>query len=144
MRDARKGQGISLAALASRTSDRLSKSRISNYEQGLRRMGIEKARTLANTLGTVSATHLLCLDDEGVLTDDEQALIEYFRRMDERGRAAVLAIAEAEGGTGLFRIRVKSSNLSALSRQHGMPRGFGAKGGGRSSISSINWPKRRR
>lgn len=97
LRAVREGQGLSLAALASKTGDALSKSRISNYEQGLRRMGIEEARTLAKALGTVSTTYLLCLDDEGRLTDDEKRLLECFRRTDERGRAAVLAIAQAEG-----------------------------------------------
>ena len=63
--EVRRGQGVSLAALASKTGDTLSKSRISNYEQGLRRMGIEEALTLAKALGSVSPTYLLCLDDEG-------------------------------------------------------------------------------
>jgi len=43
LHDVRNGQRVSLAALASRTGDTLSKSRISYYEQGLRRMGIEEA-----------------------------------------------------------------------------------------------------
>jgi hypothetical protein len=39
--------------------------------------------------------------------------------------------------SGLFRIRVKSSNLSVLRRQDGTPSDFGTSGGGRSSMSSI-------
>jgi len=98
LREVRRGQSASLAALAPTTGDTLSKSRISNYAQGLRCMGIEEALTLAKALGAVSATYLLCLDDDGVLAKDEKRLIECFRRMDERGRAAVLAIAKTEGG----------------------------------------------
>ena len=97
LRDVRKRQGLSLAELSSRTGDVLSKSRISNYEQGLRRMGIEEAQMLAAALDTVSATYLLCLDDDSFLSDEEQVLIEQFRRADERGRATVLAVAQGEG-----------------------------------------------
>ena len=67
LRDVHTGQGLSLAKLSFRTGDVLSKSRISNYEQGLRRSGIEEARTLASALGTVSTTYLLCLDDDRFL-----------------------------------------------------------------------------
>ena len=81
LREARKAQGLSLAALAARTSS-LSKSRISNYEQGLRRMGLEEARELASALGTVSATYLLCLEDEGYVTKRESALLDYYRQAD--------------------------------------------------------------
>ena len=97
LRDVRKRRGLSLAALSSRSGDVLSKSRISNYEQGLRWIGIEEAQTLAAALGTVSATYLLCLDDDSFLSDEEQVLIERFRQADERGRATILAVAEGEG-----------------------------------------------
>jgi transcriptional regulator with XRE-family HTH domain len=40
LREARKEQKLSLAALSAKTGDVLSKSRISNYEQGLRRLGL--------------------------------------------------------------------------------------------------------
>ena len=96
LREVRSGQGLSLAELPVRTGDVLSKSRISNYEQGLRRPGIEEAQTLAAALGTVSATYLLCFDDGGLLSEEEQVLIERFRQADARGRATVLAVAESE------------------------------------------------
>ena len=56
LRAARNAQKIALAELSDRTGGALSKSRISNYEQGLRRMGLEDARMFADALGTVSAT----------------------------------------------------------------------------------------
>ena len=96
LREVRTGQGLSLAERSVRTGDVLSKSRISNYEQGLRRPGIEEAQTLAAALGTVSATYLLCFDDGGLLSEEEQVLIERFRQADARGRAIVLAVAESE------------------------------------------------
>ena len=70
LREVRTGQDLSLAELFVRTGDVLSKSRISNYEQGLRRPGIEEAQTLAAALGTVSATYLLCFDDGGFLSEE--------------------------------------------------------------------------
>lgn len=74
----------------------LSKSRISNYEQGLRRMGLEEGRLLAVALGNVSATSLLCLEDEEPLSEREQRLLACFRQTDERGREAILALAESQ------------------------------------------------
>jgi len=97
LREARKAQNLSLAALAARTSS-LSKSRISNYEQGLRRMGLEEARELASALGTVSATFLLCLEDEGHVTERETALLDYYRHADNRGKDTILRVAESQAG----------------------------------------------
>jgi transcriptional regulator with XRE-family HTH domain len=96
LREARDAQKVSLAALADRTGGTLSKSRISNYEQGLRRLGIEEARILSEALGNVSATYLLCLDDEGFLTDQERELLRCFRRTDERGRETIVGVAQSQ------------------------------------------------
>lgn len=95
LREARKAQGLSLAALSARTSS-LSKSRISNYEQGLRRMGLEEARGLASALGTVSATFLLCLEDEEYVTERESALLGFYRQADSRGKDTILQVAESQ------------------------------------------------
>ncbi len=91
LRAARKAQSLSLAQLSERTGNTLSKSRISNYEQGIRRMGIEQAITLSEALGTVSPVHLLCLDDsEPELTNEEQRLLGNFRAADPTGRLRIL------------------------------------------------------
>lgn len=95
LRAARKAQSLSLAALAARTSS-LSKSRISNYEQGLRRMGLEEAQLLAAALGNVTATYLLCLENEGQMSEREGALLEHYRQADERGKETILRIAESQ------------------------------------------------
>lgn len=93
LRGARKGAGLSLSQLAERTEGRLSKSRISNYEQGLRRMGVEEARELAAALGTVSPGYLLCLDDPWNLEADEIDILSRYRTTDDRGRAFLRDVA---------------------------------------------------
>jgi len=99
LRAARHAQGLSLMQLSERTAGNLSKSRISNYEQGIRRMGLEEAQALSAALGTVSAAYLLCLDDEGFLSEQEQTLLTQFRRADSRRRKAILKnVAETAGG----------------------------------------------
>jgi len=96
LRAARVAQGLSLAQLSERTAGALSKSRIGNYEQGIRRMGIEQAITLAKALGTVSAAHLLAIDEEElVLSPEEQRLLAAFRAADAAGRARLLELSQA-------------------------------------------------
>jgi transcriptional regulator with XRE-family HTH domain len=97
LREARRAQGLSLAELARRTNA-LSKSRISNYEQGIRRMGIEEAQQLSLALGTVTATYLLCLDDDGLISGAERDLLEHYRQADARGKDTILRVAETESG----------------------------------------------
>jgi len=53
---------------------------------------------LANALGTVSATYLLCLDDEGFLREEEQELLRCFRGTDERARATIFGVATGQFG----------------------------------------------
>jgi transcriptional regulator with XRE-family HTH domain len=95
LRSARMSQKLSLAELASRTRT-LSKSRISNYEQGIRRMGIEEAIELAEALDGLTPTYLLCLDDTSPITPDEWALISRYRDTDERGREVIMRVADAQ------------------------------------------------
>jgi transcriptional regulator with XRE-family HTH domain len=90
LREARRAQKLSLSELSARTGGALSKSRISNYEQGLRRLEIEEAQALAAALWTVSAGYLLCLEEE-------QELLRCFRAADERGQRTSLAMAKAQG-----------------------------------------------
>lgn len=94
LRQARHDQGLSLSELAERTGC-YSKSRISNYEQGLRRMGLEEALVLSEALGHVSATYLLCLDDTPPLAPDEADLLARYRGADDEGRARLKELAES-------------------------------------------------
>jgi transcriptional regulator with XRE-family HTH domain len=95
LRAARHEQKLSLSELSARTSG-LSKSRISNYEQGIRRMGLEEAQELAVALGTVTPTYLLCLEDTDPLSQEERQLVQYYRHADERGRDTILKMAAAQ------------------------------------------------
>lgn len=89
LKDARQACGLSLQALSDRTEGALSKSRISNYEQGIRRLSIEAAQMLASALGSVSVAHLLCLDEPTALAPRERDLVAQFRALDEPGRSAL-------------------------------------------------------
>ena len=73
----------------------LIKARISNYEQGIRHLGMDEAQILAQALGTVSALYLLYLDDEGFLSDQEQELVRCFRRTDKRGRETIVGVTKS-------------------------------------------------
>jgi transcriptional regulator with XRE-family HTH domain len=97
LRAARQDQKLSLSELSART-DSLSKSRISNYEQGIRRMGLEEAQELASALGTVTPVYLLCLDDTDPLSQRERELVEHFRHADERGKETIIKIASDQSG----------------------------------------------
>jgi transcriptional regulator with XRE-family HTH domain len=96
LRVVRTAQKLSLSELAARTKT-LSKSRISNYEQGIRRMGLEEAQELAEALEGVTPSYLLCLDDTAPLTTEELKLVERYRGTDERGKDTILRIAESQG-----------------------------------------------
>lgn len=62
IRAARRDAGLSLTDLATKTGC-MQKSAISNYEQGMRRPGLEQAEILARALG-VSARWLLAMEKE--------------------------------------------------------------------------------
>lgn len=77
----------SLADLSRRTLV-LSKSRLSNYEQGLRLPGPEEAVLLGQALGEAPA-HILCLDDGmPALSREEATMIANLRALPESERAA--------------------------------------------------------
>jgi len=99
LRGERQRHGWSLSDLSARTQGALSKSRISNYEQGLRRMGLEVAEQLATALETVTAAWLLALDEEAPLNDEELALVRGFRSLDSQDRNRVLELARAQSAT---------------------------------------------
>jgi transcriptional regulator with XRE-family HTH domain len=82
----RANKGWKLREASDATEGFLSPSRISNYEQGLREMGIPEAKILAKAYGTTAA-HVLCLDDDQpVLSKAEQELIKNMRALPENER----------------------------------------------------------
>lgn len=92
LRAERQRRGWSLSDLSARTTGQLSKSRISNYEQGIRRMGLEAAHQIAAALETVSPAWLLLLDEFNPLSEDELRLIQGFRAMDTTGQRQLLSM----------------------------------------------------
>ncbi len=97
LRQARKGRRWSLNDLAERTGGILSKSPISNDEQGIRRPGNEEAIMLAQALGAISPTWLLCLDEApSPLNEREEALIRAYRIADARGQWLIMDMAKVQ------------------------------------------------
>lgn len=99
IKEAREKKGLSLEQLSKATGGKLSKSRIGNYEQGIRMPGPAEANTLAVVLG-VDAAHLMCLQQVfssqaielmrnwSALPENER--MQYFRRIE------VMALAYRE------------------------------------------------
>lgn len=97
LRAAREACGLSVQQLADRTDGALLKSRIGNYEQGIRRPSIEVACALAEALGNASAAYLLGVDDVNAgFSADEMSLLDRFRAADETGRKTIIAVAETQ------------------------------------------------
>lgn len=72
----------------------LTVSRLSNWEQGSRMIGVEEAKKLAPILN-VSAAYLLTLEDAPIDTK-EKALLNLYRNLDERGKSTLIRVAETE------------------------------------------------
>ena len=86
LREARTAKGLTLEELSSKVGGLLSASRISNYEQGLRQIGIKEALALYRHLG-VEPAYLLCVDvEEGDMTAQEKELLRNFRALPEKDR----------------------------------------------------------
>lgn len=86
LRQLREEKGWSQRDLSLQTKGLYSPSRIGNYEQGTREIGVVDAVALAAALET-SAAHLLCLDEDSpVLSPDEARIIKNLRALPENVR----------------------------------------------------------
>lgn len=90
---ARKAKGLRLEDVEKKVPE-FSVSRLSNWEQGRNMIGVDEAKRLGPVLG-VNPAYLLTLDDDPS-DPREKALLDYFRRSDERGRAQILGIAQSQ------------------------------------------------
>lgn len=103
IRAARKRLRLTVRELALRDpSGRLTYDRVSRYERGDQRPDLTSARLLAECLGTVTAAHLLTLDEEETLLEDEFRLLRLYRSHGETAQKKILDIAcalERLGGT---------------------------------------------
>lgn len=102
LKAAREDKKLTLHELSKRVGGLLSPSRLGNYEQGTRMIGVREALALHSVLG-VQPSHLLCVDvgDED-MTPQEVELLRNFRALPENERSsysrriAVLAMAYKE------------------------------------------------
>jgi transcriptional regulator with XRE-family HTH domain len=83
IKTAREEARLSLAELSAATNGLLSKSRIGNYEQGIRMPGPAEANILASALKS-DAAYLMCLQQD--LSKQELELIRSFRALPESHR----------------------------------------------------------
>ena len=98
IRDAREAKGWSQAELAMRAGT--TQQSIQRYEAGTSEPKISALIGIAKACG-VSISYLLGIAEEGgtapeTLTYDEQRLVHLYRMCDDRGRATVTRVAEAE------------------------------------------------
>lgn len=86
LKAAREDKKLTLQELSKRLGGVLSPSRLSNYEQGTRMLGVPEALALHGVLG-VQPSHLLCVDvEEGDMTQQEIELLKNYRALPERDR----------------------------------------------------------
>jgi transcriptional regulator with XRE-family HTH domain len=102
LKAAREAKKLTLDALSGLTKGLLSKSRLGNYEQGTRMIGVEETLALASVL-EVNPAYLLCVDvEDEEMTPQEKSLLRDFRALPENDRAdyarriGVLAMAYKE------------------------------------------------
>lgn len=119
LKEAREAKGWTLRELSGRLGRILSESRLSNYEQGIRMIGVKEALALYGVLG-IQPAHLLCVDvEEADMTPQEVELLRNYRALPEKDRndysrrIEVLALA--------YREPVPDERLS-ISVRKGMPR----------------------
>jgi transcriptional regulator with XRE-family HTH domain len=92
IRERRKQLKLSLSKLSKRMDGAISSVALNNYENGLRRPGIEEVTQLSEIF-EVSPAWLLCLDDRPPPNERERELIKHFRRTDKRGRELLLQLS---------------------------------------------------
>jgi transcriptional regulator with XRE-family HTH domain len=102
LKKAREAKNWTLRELSTQLRGILSESRLSNYEQGTRMIGVEEALALYRALG-VQPSYLLCVDvEEDDMTPQETALLRNYRALPEKDRndysrrIEVLALAYME------------------------------------------------
>lgn len=86
LKAARQNKGWTLEELSRRTGGALSTSRLGNYEQGTRMLGVRESLALGAVL-SVQPAHLLCVDGENEdMTTQEIDLLRNYRALPERDR----------------------------------------------------------
>jgi transcriptional regulator with XRE-family HTH domain len=102
IKELREARGWSQADLAERCGT--TQQAIQRYESGAREPKTSAIAAMSRAFN-VTVSYVLGLDDDpephGVeLTADERELLGLFRSTDERGRAAIMAVARSQRGAG--------------------------------------------
>lgn len=97
MKAARRRSGLTQKEASEATSIALGTLR--RWEQGVNEPDVESLVSLAE-LYTVTVDELLGVDwvRSPLFSDDEQRLLDLFRSTDDRGRLAILSVAESQQG----------------------------------------------
>lgn len=96
IKQARNARGWSQGELARRSGT--TQQAIQRYESGKREPKVSAVVSMAAALG-VTISYLLGLDDDesdGEMTRDERHLLSAYRATDERGKVAIMAVADAQ------------------------------------------------
>lgn len=96
-KEARQRRGITQREAADAASIALGTLR--RWEQGVNEPDVESLVTLADLYG-VSVDELLGVPGgvDGLLAEDEQHLLDLYRSTDDRGRLAIMSVAESQQG----------------------------------------------
>ena len=110
IKDARNKKGVSLQKISELLDGVVSRSRLSNYEQGTRMIDVDMAKIVAPVLGT-TPEYILTLTDEAP-DPGEVELLALFRSCDDRGRDATLGTARNQAALS----RPKNTTQNAVDK----------------------------
>jgi transcriptional regulator with XRE-family HTH domain len=107
LRQARQALGLSLEDVSTKIDGKLGASRIGNYEQGLRELGIQESEMLAPALGQPAA-YLM-----GLISETDRDLL----MLPEKARVAAVAMAQSMGTTTSIADKTAARAADPISRE---------------------------
>lgn len=111
LQQARNAKGLTLSDVCGHFPG-LIQSRLSNWENGVNMIPVDWAKKIAELLG-VPADYLLTLTDV-IPTEPEKRLVEIYRQSDDRGRQAIIRIAEVESVYSVDPSNIPPSNTPSM------------------------------
>lgn len=103
LKNLRKSAGLTQRELSMKTG--ISRSRINNYERGIREPDFETAELFADFFNVDLDTlfdHVPSSSDG--LTSSERALLSFFRDLNDKGQDHVLSFVEAMSRSGIYKV----------------------------------------
>jgi transcriptional regulator with XRE-family HTH domain len=107
LRQARQALGLSLEDVSTKIDGKLGASRIGNYEQGLRELGIQESEMLAPALGQPAA-YLM-----GLISETDRDLL----MLPEKARVAAVTMAQSMGTTASTADKTAARAADPISRE---------------------------